>query len=453
MKRRDFLTTSAGFIAFMTLSGAYRIQKAKSVPKSIKFRDYQTNTSFGKVKIVTPNDGYYIHTFFDVCPFSPSQKLLAVNKLPYQGKDAKYGDVCDICIIDLENETIEKVYSTKGWGYQLGANLNWGKTDRFIYTNDIIDNQAVCVKIDLQTKEAKAYCGPMYHIAPDESTVIGFPLDTINVTQMGYGVPKFKEYDNIIGAPTNQGLWQTNLKTNRKKLLVSLNDVLQHADDPKYFKGSNDYFFHSKYNRQGTRIFQVMRCLFPEIDISSKNSVTPDHTKEGWNPMLFTFNADGTNVKQTVTRSQWSFGGNHPNWHPDGEHIIMNIKPGWLGDTNMRFSMFHYTGKEFKILSHKHKGTGHPSVNADFTYLLSDYYVDEYKALGLDGAPIRLINLNTDEEVYICTVFTDVDSNNETFRIDPHPVWSHDYKKVCFNGAPEGKRQVFIADLTEVLKI
>lgn len=67
--------------------------------------------------------------------------------------------------------------------------------------------------------------------------------------------------------------------------------------------------------------------------------------------------------------------------------------------------------------------------------------------LGLDGAPIRLINLSTQEEVYLCTVFTDVDSDNETLRIDPHPVWSRDYKKVCFNGAPEGKRQVFIADL------
>ena len=94
-------------------------------------------------------------------------------------------------MIDLENETIETVYSTKGWGFQLGANLNWGKTDRYLYTNDIIDGEAVCVRIDLKTGETKGFAGPMYHIAPDESAVVGFPLDMINITQMGYGVPYF----------------------------------------------------------------------------------------------------------------------------------------------------------------------------------------------------------------------------------------------------------------------
>jgi hypothetical protein len=36
-------------------------------------------------------------------------------------------------------------------------------------------------------------------------------------------------------------------------------------------------------------------------------------------------------------------------------------------------------------------------------------------------------------------------------KLDAHPVWSRDYKKVCFNGAPEGKRQVFIANLEGVI--
>ena len=449
--RRKFLKTSAGFLAFMTSPGTFIIQHTKNLTSRVRFRDYQNKTSLGKVKIVTPEDGYYIHSFFDVCPFSPSQKYLAVNKLPYQDHDAKYGDKTDVCVIDLENETIEKVYSTKGWGYQLGANLNWGKTDRFLYTNDIIDNQAVCVRIDLQTKDIKAFAGPMYHIAPDESAVIGFPLDTINVTQMGYGVPKFKEYDIIKGAPSNQGLWQTSLKTNEKKLLVSLKDASDKADDPDFLKGGNCYFFHSKFNHQGTRIFQVMRCLFPENTTSSSLTERSDHSKAGWNPMLFTFNADGTNIKQAVTREHWFYGGNHPNWHPDGENIIMNLKPGWLGETNMRFCKFHYTGKDFKILSSKHVGSGHPSVNLDSSFLISDYYVEEHKALGLKESPVRLINMNTDEEVYICTVPIDLNYSESTLRVDPHPVWSRDYNKICFNGAPGGMRQVFIADLKGII--
>jgi hypothetical protein len=38
-------------------------------------------------------------------------------------------------------------------------------------------------------------------------------------------------------------------------------------------------------------------------------------------------------------------------------------------------------------------------------------------------------------------------------RVDPHVVWSRDYTKVCFNGASEGIRQIYVADLSEVVGI
>ncbi|WP_139249739.1 TolB family protein [Mariniphaga anaerophila] len=440
MKRRDFITTSAGFMAFVAAPGVFSVDYQSDSPKRTKFRDYRKNKSLGKVQIVTPDDGFYLHTFYDVCPFSPSQKLLAVNKIPFQGKAVKYGDLCDVCIVDLENETIEKVYSTKGWGYQLGANLNWGKTDRYLYTNDIIGDDAVCVRIDLETKEIKAFAGPMYHIAPDESAVVGFPLDMINATQMGYGVPAFRKCDGTVGSPADQGLWRTDLKTNKKTLLVSIQDVYQKAKDKEFLNDGNGYLFHSKFNPQGTRILQVVRYLFPE-----------NSAKEGRNPMLYAFNSDGSDVHQAITRVQWSLRGNHPNWHPDGERIVMNLTPAWLGDNEMRFCIFHHTGKDFRILSKKFLGSGHPSLTPDSSYLLSDYYAKEYKKLGLTESPIRLIDLNTEKEESICSVFTDLDVESNTFRIDPHPAWSRDFKKVCFNGAPNGVRQVFVADLSNVL--
>jgi len=439
MKRRKFINTSAGFVAFATLSGFYKIEKPEKTKRSIKFRDYQKGSTFGDVKIVTPDDGYYIHTFYDVCPFSPSQKYLAVNRFPYQGKSIKYGDLCEICIIDLENETIEEVYSTRGWGYQLGANLNWGSTDRYIYTNDIIDNDAVCVRIDLETKEVVAFSGPMYHMAPDESAVIGFPLTLINgyqdgtSSQMGYGVPIYKEIEEIKGAPSDQGLWKTNLYTNKKELLVSLKQAFESVNDPG-LDTANCYFFHSKFNLQGSRILQVFRGVYPG---SSK-----------YHPTLITFDANGQNIKTAISREYWSYRGNHPNWHPNGEEIVMNLTPKWIGEDRMRLCVFKDDGSDFRLLSQKHYGSGHPSVNRDSTYLVGDYYVKEYKKLGYDNCPIRLINLDTDTEVHICQVFTDLDISASTFRIDPHPAWSRDYKKVCFNGAPGGNRQVFVADLS-----
>lgn len=286
----------------MVSPGVFSVFTSCSREESYPFRDYQKQKSLVPVKIVTPDDGYYLHTFYDVSPFSPSGKLLAVTKLPFQDRRPEFGDKADICIIDLENETIQKVYSTKGWGFQLGANLNWGATDRYIYTNDIIDNAAVCVRIDLETKEVRAFSGPKYHLSPDGNYAIGFPLDIINATQKGYGVPEFRQTKKIQGAPSDEGLWETNLNTGEKSLLVSLEEAVDNVTNDEYLKGGNCYFIH----------------------------------------------------------------------------------------------------------------------------------------------------LNTGEESMICSVFTDLKHEDNTLRLDPHPAWSNDYKKICFNGAPGGKRQVLVADLESI---
>ena len=136
---------------------------------------------------MTP-DGFYVHTYYDVCPFSPSGRYLAATRLPYQDHNAVFGDAADVCVIDLQEQMIETVYTTKSWGFQTGALLNWGASDRFLYTNDVVGETAVCVRIDLESGATKAFAGPLYHIAPDESCVISFPLELLDVTQVGYGV-------------------------------------------------------------------------------------------------------------------------------------------------------------------------------------------------------------------------------------------------------------------------
>lgn len=103
----------------------------------------------------------------------------------------------------------------------------------------------------------------------------------------------------------------------------------------------------------------------------------------------------------------------------------------------------------------------HPSINADSTYLLADTYPKQHWIPSPKGElPIRLIDLKTDHEQMICSIGTNVGNNwkaykkGETgshYKLDPHPAWSRDYKKVVFNGAPDGRRQVYMADLTDII--
>jgi len=398
--------------------------------KKYRFEAYRPGKTLAPVMRVTPDDGLYIHTFYDVCPFSPSGRYLAVTRLPFQHRAPVLGEQADVCVIDLQEETIRTVYATQGWAMQLGANLEWGTTDRYLYTNDIIGSKAVCVRIDLETLETRAYVGPKYDMAPDGSAVIGFPLELMNATQDGYGVPVVQYLPP--GGLKDQGLWRTDLASNTKTLLVSTADVVAAMADPTEMEGRSVYFFHSRYNPQGTRIMQVVRGLLPG--------------QRSYNKQVFTFDSQGGDIRQAIRPVQWEPGGHHPNWHPDGLHILMNLK---VDGQTMRFCLYKHDGSDLRVLSEKHLGSGHPSIEGSGRYLLTDCYVWEPMAQENGEVPIRLLDLHTDQEEHICTIYTL--KLSDLLRVDPHPAWSADYRRVCFNGAPEGRRQVFVVDLSAAL--
>lgn len=399
-----------------------------------EFKVYPPAAFSVPVTRVTPDDGLYVFTYFDVCPFSPSQRYLATTRLPHQDRIPELGETADVCVIDLRERMIRTVYTTKSWGFQTGANLNWGATDRHLYTNDVIDGEARCVRIDLRSGEMTTFAGPMYHIAPDESCVIGFPLELLNVTQQGYGCPSEDPRNPRSlppGAAEDEGIWRTDLKTGERTLLVSLADLAAELPEPPPRDGGTFYFWHSKFNMQGTRIMQVLRCMFPD-------------GSGGRNASVFTFNPDGSDVRYVPFNPVWGAKGGHPNWHPGGEHIIRCAK---VDDGDTRYCQVRCNGAELAVLSETLKGGGHPSIEPSGRYIITDAFPDH------QHVALRLVDLASQQQQDVCTLHT-IDRKTVThdaLRLDGHPAWSRDHKKVCFQAAPEGRRQLFIADLSEMI--
>ncbi len=440
MKRREFLQTSAGLLAVAIAPGIWSCQRPRENAKSYDFLPADKGKAAVPVVKVTPDDGLFVHTYFDVTPFSPSQRYMAVTRLPFQDRMPVLGDIADVCIIDLENHTIRTVYSTKCFGYQTGANVQWGATDKTVYTNDVIDGRAVSVRIDLESGEATAFEGPMYSISPDESCVVGFTLEYLDITQLGYGVPP-KDYDHLAalppGASKTEGIWRTDLKTGKKSLLVSLADAAAAMPEAPPRPDYTFYFWHSKFNKQGTRIYQVLRCLF----------------SDGWNgrnPVNLTFNADGSNIKYATPwyHQIWGSGGGHPNWHPDGEHLIRHLK---MDDGKDYFIQFKYDGSSYDILSDKITGGGHPSIEPTGRYLITDSFK---KTSDSKTVSLRFIDLKAGKEEIACTLPTirwEDKFDDNVYRLDGHPSWSRDYKKVSLQAAHEGKRQLFMVDVSGLM--
>ncbi len=441
--RRSFLAyTSAGFAATLIAPGTWIVASPDTSPEPIDFQRYSPEKTDCPVIRVTPGDAAYVHTYYDINPFSPSGDQLAVTRFPYQDQPVQYGDTADVCVIDLEEQTIRTLYKTIAWGYQLGANVQWGPNEDYVYTNDVIDGEGVCVGIELSTGKTRAYAGPKYDIAPDGSSVISPRLELMSRTQKGYGVPDNPDQPTPElppGAAEEEGIWETDLYSNEKSLLVSLADVAGHVADPSYYEGGTFYFWHSKFSPDGSHVMQVLRCIFDD--------------RGGWNPSLFTYRKDGSEIRQVIPRKYWN--GHHPNWHPNSKQLLMNLEPRWKGDDTMRFCLVPHKAsnmEEVEVLSHDIRGGGHPRIHPDGHFLVADVYQGNSLTKENGDVPLRLINLDTMEEQHFCWIFTDLDRLVDfNTRVDPHPEWSHDGNRICFNAIDEGKRQVMVADMRPLL--
>ncbi|MDX2187616.1 MAG: hypothetical protein SFV32_11835 [Opitutaceae bacterium] len=420
-------------------------------PKDVKFRTYREGKTLGTITIVSPEDGEFIHSYYNINPWSPSGRYLAVTRLPFQTREPRHGEKAQVCVIDLHDRMIRAVYSTHAWGFQLGANLHWGNSDKFLYTNDVIDGEAVCVRIDLETLETTAYVGCMTDIAPDESHVLGYPLDLLNKSQRGYGIPDVPGRTPRLPPPgklvKDNGVWLTDLRTNQKRLLASVADFQASVPNPDLFRDYSFTLFFSKYNKQGTRCMQFLRGVCPR----------PRNGQKRWIQMAFCHDADGANIHQTVAygvhrprddwqnwKPDWSPGGHHISWTPDGDHMTMNLMPD--GKT-MRFCLFKHDGSDFRVIGKNIVGSGHPSLDPTSKFLLSDAYPSEPMALENKEVPIRMVDVASETEETVCHIYTlGRTITGGALRCDPHPVWNPNGRQFCFNGAPEGKRQVLIAD-------
>lgn len=438
MNRRQFVLTSAGYAAGFAAPGCWAFESAASKKRSFDFGGSDGDNAV-PVQRVTPDDGEYIHTYYDVCPWSPSGRYVAATKLPYSDRYPVVGDAAEVCVIDLKERTIQTVYKTKCWGFQTGANLNWGGTDRYLYTNDIAGGVAVCTRLDLDRGEVKLYSGPAYNVAPDDSCAIGFPLELMDATQLGYGAPSkdpLQPPKLPPGASKSQGLWRTDLRTGEKRLLVSLAQLAARVSEPPLWDGGTWYLWHSKHNNAGNRILQISRTLFPKGQGAS-------------NTLVFTFNIDGSDIQLLPSKPVWGTNGGHPNWHADNKHVIRNLAVG--GKT--RFCQWLIDGSNFRLLSETLEGGGHPRIEPVGRYLVTDTFEHDGKR---QWVIIRFIDLRQDREQRICR-FPTVDRTilkgdlAVVRRLDGHPSWDRGFKNVIFQAAPNGNRQLYVADVSHLM--
>ncbi|WP_207955354.1 hypothetical protein [Segetibacter sp. 3557_3] len=380
-----------------------------------------------------------IHRFFDTSPLSPSGRYLALFRMPYENKSPRAGDAGEVVLIDMKTGKESVVAQSRGWEVQLGANVQWGKSDRELLFNDVDTTtwKAYCVVLNPQTGKARKLDGTIFMASNDGKKIASYNLVNSIYAQVGYGViiPKNLVKKNL-GPVDNDGIYITDIASGKTKRIVSIEDIYEKTTPSIAISNPRDYeyyCFQVKWNPQGTRLLTTVQ----------------------WSPIgggprlrsVITMRPNGTDIHTAITPEQWAKGGHHINWMPDGEHLSMNLNID--GKEGLELISVKYDGTGLKSVFSP--GSGHPSFHPKaLPLIITDAYPDEPITKRNGTVPLRLLHTDTNREENIAEVF--VSNTNGEFRIDPHPAWDKSGRFVIFNGYVGNTRNVFVADLKKILK-
>lgn len=451
MHRRNFLVAAAASAAiggrtFSRLFAASANDAAYSAPAF--FKRFPACTEFESlVPVVRIATGRIIHRFFDTSPISPSGRFVGLFRLPNEVRPPQPGEAGEVVLVDLQTGKERVVASTRGWETQMGANVQWGRTDADLFFNDV-DPQTwtpFAVRLDPATGATRKFEGTVFTVSPDGTKLTSYNLIASRRIQVGYGVvlPEERTRKNI-GPVADDGLFVTDIASGKMGMIASIRDIYERAvprlEIPNA-KRCEFYCFQVRWNRQGTRIMAFLRWHDPAAPKGGPRLLT-----------LVTMKGDGSDIRLAVTPQQYARGGHHPMWAPNGEDITINLNIR-DGTKDLDLVSVRYDGANLRSIHPI--GSGHPSMHPTLPFVITDAYPREPVTRGDGTAPLRLIDLRNRTEVALAQVLltrSDTAKLTSEHRIDAHPVWDPTGRFIVFNGVYQDTRSVFMADVGGYLK-
>lgn len=399
-------------------------------------------------------------------------------------------DKAVICVINSDSDTpYREIATTSTYNFPQGARQQWiSSTNQFI-VNQRFNNSVISSIYDADTGEKLNQIDQSTHIISKDGN-ISYGIDYGRLHRLGgYGYVGVTDANPNESAPSNNGIYATDIRTNKTVLILSIADVV--ANNEKARKANSHHFFtHLSLNPSGNRIAFLHRYRLPD---------------GGEDTCLMTVGTDGNNCRLLAQGFL-----SHFDWKDDQSIIIWGRKNNSISD--IRNNSLMKNGLAQALLK-KIKGTLRPFLNASplmqcSFLLVTDESNPEVKKIALrilesDGHPmlnpknrdwliidnypnslgirdLMLYNLPTNRKIDIGNfkmsnqkptretiqqiekhikdyITVNFDAEQYAFtrsglHCDLHPRWFADGKKVAFDSIHEGTRQIYMANVNSILK-
>jgi len=379
-----------------------------------------------EVRPVTRGPKHHFFGYYDKCPWDSTGRYILALEVNFMNRPPIPEDEAVIGLIDLvDNNRWIPLAKTRTWNWQQGCMLQWlpSAPHRRIIYNDREGSRFISVIMDIWTREQHKLPLPVYAISHDGKSALTLNFSRLQRTRPGYGYPGIPDPWEDDPHPKEDGIYWMDLETGEHELIISLDQVTKFRPKSS-MKNAIHWFNHILFNPDDSRFVFLHRWTKPD---------------GGWFTRMLTANPDGTDLYCVADHDMVS----HFDWR-DSKWILAWARQYDVGD---RFFLFaDLTGEREVIGEGVLTQNGHCSYSPDRHWILTDTYPD-HKGF----RHLLLYNIKENALVEIGRFFSPPELKGE-IRCDLHPRWDRDGKRVCIDSAHEGSRQVYVIDVTDIVK-
>jgi hypothetical protein len=422
-RRQFFSATLASGVA-----GRLAAQPGKDRPETITV----------PARAVTKGPNHHWFGYYDKTPWDSTGRYLLAMEADFCDRQPRPEDIIRLGMVDLKSGYEWRGFSvrnpdnewrgfdtTRTWCWQQGCMLQWlgSAPDREVVYNVHDNGEAVAVVRDVHTSKFRLLPRPIYAISADGKQAVTLDFARLHRLRPGYGYAFCKEQFADNPAPEKLGVWWMDMASGKNELVVTLKQLAANKPDGR-FRGAHHWVNHLLFNPGGTRFVFLHRW---------RVGVKP------WFTRVYTAKPDGTDLRLHLDTGMAS----HFDWRDDHTLLFWARTP----TAGNKFCLIDTRTDEVTVVG---DGVltqdGHCSYSPDRKWVLNDTYPDRDRMQWL-----MLYNPRTGRR-YDLNKFHSPKQFTGPWRCDLHPRWNRDGTQVCIDGCHGPQRQVYVLDVSEVVR-
>ena len=398
-----------------------QLRIASSIHRMLRFIRSGANTGLIDAKICQRLhlDGHSVFFgYYDISPFSLRNDRVLALAVPADGNDTT--PAATIGYFDLQDGSFAKVDTTRAWCWQQGCRAQWlsheAPTTMVFNANGENGYEARLFDVE-QDRLVKRIPFPIFSLVKSKAYTLNFIK--LGRLRPGYGYPPIN--DAAETSHTDDGLFEVDIWTDRRELLVSLADLAA-LDTNETMERAEHYincitpnpsgtallFFH-RWCRQGKRYGRLVHYHVQSGVLSvAIPCVTPSHF--GWgSDVEFVLYAEFAEVGWAYCR-----------------HDVLSKQTTFLDDPLLR-------------------ADGHPSYSPDREWMITDTYPDRF------GEQSLILHSNNKGSLLVGKLRSSP-AFHGPMRCDLHPRWDRNSAAICVDATHNKAREIIVVDLAEAVR-